>query len=292
MTSTSFTMKLLQVNFTLDSGTFDGTNNTKQILGLRAECEIDKSGQPAKNKMKLKVYGMNQADMKALTTIPSEANKPLAVHHNKVQVLAGDLNGMAVAFEGEITEAYSNYHQPPNLYFSVEAIAGFYPSLAPAKPTSYKGAVAVSTLMSNLANQMGYQFENAGVTAQLSNPYLPGTAFSQAASVATAANIEWGVDDGKLYISPLGQPRAGTAPLISKDTGLDEYPTFDKKGLKFSCLYNPGLKLGGLCVVQSAIDVACGTWKINTLKHSLSTLSPGGKWLSKVEASYIGGDVT
>ena len=285
----SFTHKKITVNFTLTSGTFDGTNNTKTIDGLRVTVATEAGGEPSKNKCKLKIYGMLATDMETLTTIPAQANKPLAVHHNLVQVLAGDEEtGMSLVFQGDISEAFASWHQPPNLHFNVEAIAGFYPSLLPVSPKSFKGSVSVSSVMSTLASQMGYTFQDAGVTAQLKNAYLPGTAMQQAQAVARAANIEFGVDNGVLFIAPRGSARPGTAPLISAETGLIEYPIFNKKGLKFNCLYNPGLKLGGMVNVQSEIKVCCGTWRINGLHHELACLDPSGHWTSKVEASWLG----
>ena len=289
MIGPSFTQKILQVNLTLVNDTFDGNNNTKTIDGLRVDCDTEAGGQPSKNKAKIKIYGMLKNDMDRLTTLPATANKPMAVQHNKVQVLAGDENGMSVVFEGEISEAFSNYHQPPNLYFSIEAIAGFYPSIAPVAPKSFKGGVSVSSIMSTLASQMGYTFEDTGVKVNLRSPYLAGTAMQQAGAVANAANIEFGIENGKLFIAPRGMGRSGLAPLISPETGLEEYPVFDKKGIKFSCLYNPALKLGGMVNLQSSIPVCCGTWRIISLKHTLACLQPGGKWLSKVEATWLGG---
>jgi hypothetical protein len=155
-------------------------------------------------------------------------------------------------------------------------------------PKSFKGGASVSSLMSSLAAQMGYAFEDNGVTTQLVSPYLSGSAFQQAAAVAAAANIEFGIDDGTLFICPRGAARPGTVPLISAATGLKEYPVFDKKGLKLECLYNPGIKLGGLINVQSEISVASGTWRVNGLHHHLEAENPGGKWLSKVSASWVG----
>ena len=288
MTNSSFTQKILSANLVLASGTFDGTNNTKNVNGLRMECEIEKSGSPAKNTCKLKIYGMLQQDMNALTTPPGSANKPLAVRQNMVQISAGDDSGMTKVFQGEITEAFADFHSQPNLYFSIHGTAGFYPSIAPVVPKSYKGAVSVHTLMATLAQQMGYTLQDSGVTASLKDPYLHGTAMQQVQSIANATNIEYGVDDDILFIAPRGQARPGTAPLISPATGLMKYPTFSKKGIELECLFNPNLQQGGLMVVQSEIKPCCGTWRIVSLKHHLSCLLPGGKWMSKVEASYVG----
>ncbi len=281
----SFSSKVIRVSFTLASGTFDGTNNTTVISDLRTSVEVEKGGHPSKNSATLKVYGMKESDMKLLTTL---SFRPLAVKKNLVEVLAGDASGMSLVFKGEISEAWSNYQSAPNLYFHVKGVSGYYPAIAPVAPTSYKGAVPVSTIMAKLAAQMGYTFQDNGVTGVLVNPYLPGTAMQQASAVADAANIEFGVDDGQLFIAPRGAARKGTAPLINAATGMKGYPTFDKQGISLSCLFNPAIQLGGLIVIQSAIPMACGTWRVHMLKHNLEAEHPGGRWLTEIKASFVG----
>jgi hypothetical protein len=284
----SFNQKILQANFALTTGTFDGTNNQVILQGLRMDAEIDKGGHPSKNKLKLKIYGMRMSDMNMLTTLPAKSAKPLAVHKSKLQLLAGDTFGLAVAFAGEITGAWVNYQSAPNLDFNIEALAGYYPAIAPVAPKSFQGGTKVAAMMASLASQMGYGFENNGVTSSLHNPYLHGPAMQQAAAIAAAANIEFGVDDDTLFIAPRGTARKGTAPLISADTGMKGYPIFDKEGLKLVTLYNPAIKLGGPIIVQSAVPVACGTWRVHGLKHHLTSETPGGPWETSVSASWAG----
>ena len=285
MSSSSFSSKILQVKFTLASGTFDGTNNSTVISDLRTTVEVEKGGHPSKNIAQLKVYGMKETDMKLLTTL---SFRPLAVRKNLVEVLAGDASGLSLVFRGEISEAWSSYQSAPNVYFHVKGVAGYYPAVVPTSPTSYKGSVAVSTIMSKLAAQMGYSFQDNGVDAVLVNPYLSGTAMQQASAVADAAGIEFGVDDGQLFIAPKGIARKGVAPLISASTGMKGYPTFDKAGISLSCLFNPSVQLGGLVVVQSTIPMACGTWRVHGLRHNLEAERPGGRWLTEIKASFVG----
>jgi hypothetical protein len=210
------------------------------------------------------------------------------VRNNLVEVLAGDAEtGLTQVFAGNITMANAIYRSPPNLYFNVEALTGFYPAIAPANPTSIKGGGDVAAIMKSLAAQMGYSFQNNGVTTQLSNPYLSGTTYQQAQALADAANIEFVVDDGTIAIAPRGTARTGIAPLISADTGMKEYPVFDKKGIKVETYFNPAIQQGGLIVVKSVVTAACGTWKVNGLDHELESEHAGGKWESIVKASYV-----
>lgn len=284
--SSSFTKKELVAYLTLADKTFTGTaSNTKIIQGLRMMADVKKGGQPSKNTLKLKIYGMKEDDMNALTSL---AFKPMRVRKNLIKLQAGDSFALSTVFEGEIISAFVSYSSPPNLVFKIEAAAGYYPAIATSQQKGYQGGVAVASLMQTLAQEMGYSFENNGVASVLASPFLSGSAMTQASMIADAADLEWGVDDDVLWIAPRNKPRAGAAPLISKETGLMEYPTFDKNGLKFSCLYNPGLKHGGLCVVQSIVPVANGTWRIHGIEHQLASEDPGGHWVSKVHATQPG----
>lgn len=285
----SFTSKRIEVRVTLGRGMFGADlGNTKVISGLRVSCDIEKAGQPSKNQAHIKIYGLREEDMNAMS--PQEG-RPLAMQRNVVQVLAGDDAGMSVAFIGDITEAWASYRSPPNLYFRIKAIAGYYPSLAPSNPKSYRGGTPVAVIMKTLADEMGYAFEDRGVDVLLASPYMSGTGMQQAQAVAEAANIEFGVDDGVLFIAPRGLARRlQTVPLISAATGMKEYPIYGKKGLEVTTLYNPNVTLGGLVKVESVVPNARGTWRVNGLKHRLECEKPGADWFTKIKAVRVGAE--
>lgn len=292
-TETSFTKKILRVTFVLGKGSF-GAGNTKIINGasggnhLRVSAEIVKGGQPSKNALKLKIYGMLPDDMNALTRTTINPNQ---VPKNYVRVEAGDTeNGMSLVFEGEISGAWAVYKSPPNLYFHVEAASGFFPSVAPVKPVSVKGGAPVPGLMAMLAKGMGYVFEDNGVSVPLlNNPYLSGTLYNQFASVGEAANIEYGIDNKTLWIAPRGGFRKGQIAVISADTGMKESPVFDKKGLKLETLYNPAIThMGQIYVKSDLVPNATGYWIVNGMWHHLECESPGGKWTTTISAHPVG----
>jgi hypothetical protein len=224
---------------------------------------------------------MRGDQMNALTTT---AFSPLVARKNLIRLQAGDADGMAVAFQGEITGAWAVYHEPPELYFMVHALSGYYPAVTPAQPKGFQGATPVAPAMAALAAQSGYAFENNGVDSVVANPYLYGSPYQQAAQLAEMAGLEFGVDDETLWIAPGGRQRLGAVPLVSKDTGLVGYPIFDKDGLKVSCEYSAAFQMGGVIEVQSAVPSANGLWRIHKLEHELDADAPGGKWESKIRA--------
>jgi hypothetical protein len=284
----SFTEKILTASIKLGTGTFDGSSNVKLISGLRMHLTVKKGGHPSKNEATIMIFGMPEHDMNRLTTLSFKA---LKVSKNQISVSAGDINTSSIAFQGEITEAFADYKKAPEMGFEIKAMSGFFNGIAPVSPQSAAGGIRVSAKMSDLAQQMGYAFEMDSknpVTAYVRNQYLQGSALEQAHTLAEAADCEFGVDDGTLWIAPRGQARAGTLPLISPTTGLIGYPLFDKKGIKVKCVYNPAIKIGGLVQVQSAIQIANGKWRVNGLEHKLESLTNNGRWDTELKASWNG----
>lgn len=284
----SFTQKLLTVNLTLVSGTFDGVSNTKAISGLRVHANIRKMGAPCKNECRVRIFGMRAGDMNRLST---EGLNPLAIHKNLIQVQAGDSDGLTTLYQGEISGAWVSYTTPPNLNFEIHSVSGVYPAMLSATPSSTKGGASIAGLFAALADKMGYSFQNNGVVGSIQNPYLTGSPMSQAQQLADAVSVEWGVDDGQLFIAPRGGIRtAGNTPVVSPSTGMIGYPVWDKQGLVVRALPDPLFKLGGAVeVAGSSVTRANGVWRIHGMEHNLASMDPGDSaWATKLHLAKVG----
>ncbi len=282
----SFTKKIIEIRFTLSTGTF-GEGNTKIVRGLKCDISIDKPGLPAKNTAKGTIFGMRQQDAEKLTTL---AYRPLTIGRHLVEIFAGDdEGGLHLAYRGDITQAWGDYNKQPDVNFFFEAMTGFFNSVEPFPPFSGQGAQGVGGICSNLAGAMGLSFRNEGVESAITDPYMKGTARQQAEQIANDSGIDMFLDDGDMVIVPKGQPfgEKNLAPLISPRTGMEGYPQFSANGLTVKSLYNPAIRVGFWIVVDSDIDKASGTFRATSLKHQLSSENPQGKWSSIVEVSYI-----
>ena len=280
----SFTKKIIQVNITVAEGDFGADlGNTAKLTNHRIVCSIQKGGHPSKNQAKIHVYGMSQNLMTQLTKNPFS---PLAYRKSFVEVLAGDAEtGLHLAFKGNVTDMHASFKTPPNGYLSIEAVEGYYPNLLPSKARSYSGSSPAAGIFAELASEMGFHFEDNGVTSQIRNPYLYGSAMKQASDLANALNLEFGVDDGILFIAPRNKERTGTGPLVSPQSGMKEYPTYTNKGLHVESIYLPTAKLGGVFEIQgSVVSNANGVWRISGLHHQLESENPSGQWSTKLIA--------
>jgi hypothetical protein len=290
MSTQSFeNVKDLQFMITLGVGTF-GSSDANQVTlqGLRATVLVNNGGGNMYAELTAQIYGVSQQDMAQITTI---AYYNQSVLKNTIYVFAVDGDQTTQIFEGNIFNAWGNYSNQPDVFLEIQARAGLINSLQPIPASSYKGNVDAGAVMGSLASTMGYGFEsNLSAPAPLSNPSLPGTAMDQAASIAKAAGIWWGIDNGTLWITAPNQPRmqSSSVPVISPQTGLSGYPTFDGYGVNFRCLFNAGIKFMGQVSVVSSIPKATATWLVTGVNHHLQSNTPGGAWFTDVRANFSG----
>lgn len=288
---TTFTQKQIEIRLTLGVGTFAGGGNTKIINGLATSVRIKKPGLPDKNGASIVVYGMLPEDMASFTTLNF---RPLEVSKNLIQILTGNKGdtNLSVAFSGEVTSSFADYNSAPDIAFRIEALAGYYPSIIAAPPKTFKGSVPVADIVSGIAKEIGYQFENFGVTASLLNPVLNGSPIEKARSACRHANVALYIDDNRLRITPPnGHVGVAGTVVLSAESGMIGYPTFGADGIRLKGYYQSELELGGVIRVASIVPKATGNWKITKLEHALEANMPGADnlWESSMEAAYEDG---
>ena len=282
--------KELRFVITLGTGKFGSSNNDQMILqGFRAVAEIDKAGGMMMGTLRAKIYGVSQADMNSATTLQW---KPGSLIPNTVEVYAIDGTAETLVFAGNIVNAWGDYQSMPDVYLHIQAQSAFYNQLKAVPPRIFKVQIDVSSVMSQIARDLGYTFENNGVKTQLSDIYLPNTGMEQAKDLAKAAGCDLYLDDKILAITPPNVPRKGLIPLISKDTGLIGYPTYDGVGVNFQTLFDPSITFGGSIYLSTDILQAEGEWIVTSVAHRLEAEKPGGAWFSTVRGNANGLAVT
>jgi hypothetical protein len=286
----SFVQRALGFTFTLGKGSFgnSGVNTITAPSGLWATAQIQKNGTPSMNRANIQIKGLSLSIMNEISTI---GILPTAVRKNVITVTAGDAGGnMAPAFAGYIKQAWPDFSSPTEAVLNVEAFTGLLAQMKPVLPTSFNGSTSVATIMGQLAKQMGYTLENNGVSGQLTNPYLPGTARAQALAAADAAGIYVVFDDdnGVMAILPKTSARGGAAPVISPTEEMVGYPTYVGPGqIALTTEYNSQIRfMGNVNVQNSVIKSANGTWRVTSLYHDLST-EPDGPWFSHVKGNNL-----
>lgn len=285
--------KELRFVITLGNGrTFQGgSGNQITLEGYRAVVDIDRGGGMMAGTLHAQIYGVTQNDMQACVTYPGQ---PLILSagyvFNSIQVFAIDGSQETLVFTGNIHTALGNYLDQPNVFLEIVAQSLYQQQLTPAPPTSFNGPFDVATAMGQFANKLGLTLEPNGVNVQLRDQYLPNTIWEQTKTLAQAANIDIYLDPPVLAITPPNTARGsamGTAatPIISKETGMSGYPTFNNTGVMLKMLFNPAIRFGHAVQIVSTIPNANGTFIVRGIAYRLESEKLDGDWFAKILAT-------
>lgn len=283
-----FSIKTVRLTIQLRKGEFDGGGNTVIIEGLPVSVTVTKQGGEAKNKASITVDNLKLETATQLTTL---AFKRLETYNNVIQIDAGSKGAaLSTIFIGEITSAVPIMGEN-KISLKIEALTGYYPALLPTAPTSVQGNTAVETLMKQFADEAGYGFENKGITASVANSVFVGSPIEKAKTLARQADIDLLIDDNKFTIQPFEAPKDGQIPLLSRNSGLLDYPSFSNEGINCKSIFNDQLKVGGYFKLESILPHASGEWQITKVEHKLEAYQTnGGAWESNVTGVLPGGN--
>lgn len=290
----SFTRKRIEVAIQLASDTqtnqpnqFSGTgSDTVTIKDKRMSVRITNSGAPSSSTANVSIYGMTESVMNQLSTLGMVLN---LVPKNILSIKAGDdVNGLTAVFRGTIVSAYADMAAAPDVPFVLECRSGLAEATQNVQPTSYKGSVAVSTIMSGFARQMNVGFENNGVDVTLLNPYYRGSLQAQMDQCRRDANINAEIVNGNvLAIWPKFGSRTSVTkvPVIAAPPtgGMIGRPSFTQQGIMVRNLFLPEIAFGAKVKIitnERALEKANGEWTVYKLDLALDSQVPKGQWSS------------
>lgn len=283
----AFSRRIINMQFQLGQGNFgEAGADTVTLEGLRCSVNIVRAG-IGFSRADIQIWGMKLELMNKLTVTQKFFFEN--TRYNQVIVEAGDENGVAMCFGGTIREAWADGRQAPDIMFHVTADSGMFALSKSVPPVSFKGSVDAALVLSGIAQSMGYQFENSGVTAKLTNPYKPGTPRAQLESICRDIDCLLEVDEAAMVVAvwPKRSARGGQVVRIAPDSGLVGYPSFTQSGIQFTTLYNPSLEFGRALRMESQFTAANGQWAVAALSHRLDANIPGGQWFTDVECNYL-----
>jgi hypothetical protein len=200
---------------------------------------------------------------------------------------------MSEVFAGNITYAWPDMTNMPQVVMRIEAQTGSFDGVRPAQPTSFKGPTSFQTAAQAIAQKFSVprSLEIAsGIKKMIDSPYFYGSALSQFKSLAKTARVAW-VDENQKTLAawPMMQSRPGGNSVISKETGMVADPIGTPNGILVRQLFSKPLKYGTQVTVQSIITPANGAWSITKLEYSLESEMPHGEWFTTITAIKIGG---
>ena len=264
---------------------FSGSHNQMSAVGLRIYCDIMCGFGAVAPTAQIRVYGLALEKMTKLLRVRWNT---LGALMNSVKIDAGEQGEtLHTEFEGNITFAYPDFANAPDVALMIEAQTAYIHSKKAANPSVYKGAVNVSKVVEDIAKDMGFQFENNGVSIMTDNVSLNDVNLEKLRRLSSAYGFDLYFDAGVVVIAPKGGERKMSSPIITPTSGLVGYPVPDIRGVTFKCLYDPLLRFGGPCKISDSVVDACnGDWRIYGIRKSIESNQPNGNWFCEVAATW------
>ncbi|EJW2053455.1 hypothetical protein QDX92_003135 [Salmonella enterica] len=273
----SYVQRDITVEFTLSDGrTFDkGKGNILTIPGAKCFATVTVYGGTAGTQITLYIWGLSPAHMADLSY--RGVWRPAQSTANKMRVKA---DGRLI-FEGDITDAYADYNQAPDIPLILTGQVSFNLRNQTAADFSAKGDVPVADIIRALASSAGLKFENQGVSRSLSNPHFSGNIVQQMLDAASAADINIDLGDvEKVTIWPKDKALDIPAVHISPDHGLIGYPVYTMTGLSATTIFCPDLFIGRRVHLESSLPNVTGDYQLTGVIHTITSRTVGGPWSS------------
>lgn len=239
------------------------------VSSLRCMFKVTRSMKPEPNQAELKIYNLSPTQRQSLESLPDRpagvtlkavATAPRA--HNVVLIDAGYVGGTSQIYLGEVRDAIS-VTEGTDIVTTVSTGDGekeiqksrIHVPVGPATPISVALSAIVKALgcgEGNLATMLPQLTLNGAAQMHVKGTVLSGSAADELDAFCRSANLEWSIQNGKLQLVNRGKALAGTALLLSSDTGLIESPTVDSNGIvTFKTLMIPDMYPGRLVVFAS-----------------------------------------
>lgn len=278
--------KVIRSTITLVNDRFDDDSNQIIAEGLRTICNIQFGGGAVMPHAEIIIYGLPLDVMHKLMRVRwQDINSML----NTIRVEAGEAGEFSVVYEGNITFAYIDTSNAPNVSLRIRSITAIYEAYKPSNQRMFLGDFPVVQAIENITRDMGYRFENNGVPESLimTDVTLGDSDLNKIRKLCRDYQIDLYVENRSITITRQGEARSIRVPIITPRTGLIGYPVPTIQGVDFRCLYDPMIRFGGLIkIADSLMETTNGDWRIFGTTIQLESEMPGGAWFIDVRATH------
>lgn len=295
----TFVQRLMDVTFTLSSGTFSNGKNTLTVSGLRMTANVKLTANASE--LKASIFGLSGDVMNRLLAV-KETSAPWKnqVNNIRLEVYTSDNPTRFTLFNGQIIDSLADFNDVPEVPLKITASGTFHLQSVVVINKSFKGASRVSDIMEYLAGQIGAGLDNVNVDKSfiLRDHICQGSAIACIEAVARAANIDWNLETAgtqtagiaaTLTICQKGTVRKDATIEIHEANGLMGYPVIHSGMVDVRCLFSPFyLPHKKVKLFSKEQPVANGEYYIAEVAHHLDSENPGhSAWDSKLTLAWI-----
>lgn len=280
--------KIIRSTITLVGDEFDTSGNNVLVAeGLRTSLVARFGGGSIMPSAEITIYGLNLDAMHKLMRIRWQDINSMM---NQIRIDAGEKGEPLVnVFEGNITFAYIDTSNSPEISLKISCMTGVLEAYRPATPISWQGEKSVVEAIREICGRMGYILENNGVPDDLvmEDVSLNETDLNKIRKLCKDYQIDLYIEQGLIAITPQGAPRQITIPILSSKTGMIGYPVPTVQGVDVKCFWTPLIRFGGIIRIQdSLMKTTNGDWRIFGVSAHLESEMNGGNWFMEIQATH------
>lgn len=282
----SFQKRSLVAVIHMPNNNFSDGTNTLTVVNVPIKTTINIFGSNSTASAVIEIYGLNKADMDAMTVYRWKENQISAGYFIQLQ-----LPNRIPIFSGTVVHAFAQYDGAPNVPFIIEAYYGAQLLINKSPPITFPGDVPIDTIAKKLADNIGASYKNFGVTGRLTDQYLWGSDLNKLWQLAAIANIVavYYAEEVSIYGKGFYK-KIEVPPYISAETGLVGWPMKIGPVLwGIRSLFNTEFIPQGNIILNSEVIPGAKNKKlyISSMVHTLESNVPGGAWFTDMQALEI-----
>ena len=252
------------------------------IDGLRFAFKVERTLRPTPNKAEITITNLNATHRAQLESAGGV----------RASLSVGYRDGMHTIFDGDLRNVVSTLEHPA-WTTKLDGADGGTAIRTARTGRSYRPGTTLSTVFGDLADAMGVgrgnvaEVVSAAVLSSGGSTFVDGTVLEgrvarELDQLCASCELEWSVQNGALQLLPLGRALAGTALVISPDTGLVGGISREKRSaIKFKTLLIPDLFPGRL-VRPDTTTIRGGDFRVVRVAYSGDT--HGADWYCEAQA--------
>lgn len=251
-----------QCSITLDTVRFDA---------LDVQFSIVKTLKPQPNTCELTVWNLNEDHRQQLQQLNPKVNP--ATKGIPCKIEAGYKDSVSQIWLGDLRTVETT-REGPDFLTKLTSGDGERGWQNGRMHVSYGPQTSIDTVFRGMARALGVSEGNlasvvsklkiAGSATFTAGVTISGSAATHLTELSRSAGLEVSIQDSALQFLDLNKAAAGTAILLSTETGLLESPTVDPKGVMTAKVsMTPGLQCGSLVTVQSLF--VKGTYRVEKI---------------------------
>lgn len=291
MTFNPFIERKARVTVTVTRANASGeqTPETYTFLQHRMRIGVRQGGNQFGN-AKIEIFGVPLDTMNNIARLWLESLTPQ--NTDTVAIDVWDGHDYVPFFSGVISWSAVNGAGMPAVSLIIEANAAMALMNDPASPYANAGPVSLQAALTTIAAAQNFSLDYSTTAPQyqLTDVRVTGSPMEQIAGLMRHFDdLTWFVNLQRLIVRSANAPFAADAINIAPDNGLMRLPVYSSSGLQFDTLFNPQLRPGIACNVQTAFDFVNRTlWVAAVLSHTIEPNVPGGQWTTSCAANSFG----